>query len=402
MPPANLLVDSVISISAFFGAFVVIIVLKPRGAQDYLVSRFLFVLYLVAGLMLVRTIDWYTGSAFFKVATLILASLIPLSILLLTEALLRRHAPLWSKWVTASGTALLLILSVFSQTFVGPVSTIALFTFQAYAFGLAAYLIVTRDKASLTAEENKTISRFALALVLILPLLITDFPQLSSLFPARLAGIAVLFSCWLVMNLRRSQFIRCDAVITFGVTLAITFGVTWCLGQVLPLDARTQMQVASMLLAFLMLFTLLLEAYWSWTNKRNHGLLHHVVGGSIASLDSFLRFKQDNSLLGNALVLQPSDLGDFDLDFLRELFSNSPVLRRPDNTTDAELSERAKEQMDWLFKKYDATHILLVGENPLRLLALSLPQITNSSGGELEFEVFQRTAYLISQSENVK
>ncbi|WP_310619451.1 hypothetical protein [Flexibacterium corallicola] len=401
MDGTNLLVDSVISLSAFTGALVLISTLKQRSHNDYLIRRFLWVLYLISGVMLTRTIEWHTGVASFAVVTVVIASLIPLSVLLLTEALLRRHAPLWSKWFMSVGTVILLFFALIPGTFTASIRTHFLFLLQAFSFVFAAYWVVMRDKNSLRAEENQAISRLALALIFILPLLISDFAKLNTLFPARLSGIAVLFTCWLTVTLSRAHLSHKDAFISLSFMAVITVIATWSLNVFVPLATESQLQIASMILALLMVFSLLLEAHWNWTSKRNLGLLRHAVGGSMDSLECFLRFEQPGSPFSASVILDQKDLEEFNLGILQKVFSDKVVLRKPQALTKGEVSDPDKDQIDWLFTKYDATHILLIGQAPLRILAVNLPDISSSPTGDLEFVVFQRIAYLIAKSEFV-
>ncbi|RWF26316.1 MAG: hypothetical protein EOS64_01950, partial [Mesorhizobium sp.] len=89
----KLVADTITSLPSLLGLMIVIAVVSGRDPGDPLSRRFLFGLRVLAVLLACRILDWITGLGVFRLATIVAAGLLPLAALLLTEGLLRRHAP---------------------------------------------------------------------------------------------------------------------------------------------------------------------------------------------------------------------------------------------------------------------------------------------------------------------
>src|SRR6185295_8885373 len=149
--------------------------------------------------------------------TIAAAGLLPLAALLLTEGLLRRHAPFALKFFAAGGAALFLLLALIPERFAEPWRMAILLAFQFGGFLAIGWLVMTRDRDSLSAAENRTVERMALSLLLILPFMVTDYRPGLFEVPVRLGGIAILFLCWLTIGLGRASLGHRDTIGAFAV-----------------------------------------------------------------------------------------------------------------------------------------------------------------------------------------
>ena len=91
---ANVLTDLYLSAAALIGLSVLHWHTRPSAATSPLSRRFLFVLRAGMLLFIGRMLVVLTGGEWFRFVVLLTAALIPLATLLLTESMLRRHAPL--------------------------------------------------------------------------------------------------------------------------------------------------------------------------------------------------------------------------------------------------------------------------------------------------------------------
>ena len=148
---AQILADSFVSLAAFLGLCVFISLIAANKGANPLARRTMFGMSVLALLMASRVLFWTTDFGFFKFLTMAAAGFIPLAALLLTEGLLRRHAPPFLKILTSGGAAL--------------------FAFQFTSLLAIGWIVARRDKSQLSASENRAVERMAMSLLVILPLL---------------------------------------------------------------------------------------------------------------------------------------------------------------------------------------------------------------------------------------
>src|SRR5206468_8408713 len=112
-----------------------------------------------AYLFLVLVFSLWSGSVVLYNLSMIPAVLVPLGALIVTEGILRRHAPRLAKiTILAGGIALGLAGAVGSERFAAPYA-ILLVLFQLGGFAICAWLLAVRDRATLLASENRSIGR---------------------------------------------------------------------------------------------------------------------------------------------------------------------------------------------------------------------------------------------------
>ena len=125
---------------------------------------------------------------------------------------------------------------------------------------------------------------------------------------------------------------------------------------------------------------------------RERTLLRHIAGAR-GSASDFLDGLRSHPLVDGALWLDESDLHELDPARLKEILAQRPILRRRDQGLAGDAADYAAH----LFERFDASHILWVGDRPLRLLALSLPDLSASSRAEIEVDAVQRVARLLEE-----
>ena len=146
----------------------------------------------VAVLFFTRGIAWWTGSVWLDRLSLIPASLVPLGALIVTEGILRRHAPRAVKIVALAGAVLLGLGGAFGLESIATSYSIALSLFQLAGFATCAWLLATRDRGTLLASENRSIGRLAVGALIVIPFIVTDFQALAPDMPVRLGALGAL------------------------------------------------------------------------------------------------------------------------------------------------------------------------------------------------------------------
>ena len=384
--------DSFVSLAAVVGLLTLRSTLKQDGDDAPINSRFLFGINVVCTMMVARVLSWTTGFEIFDVITVIAAGLIPLATLLLCEGLLQRHAPAILKWIAALGAGVFFVLAFFSRQYIDPGRVMGLLAFQGFIFICAGYLVVTRDKTSLSTAENQSIERIALSLLLIVPFAISDYRTGFFDTPVRMSGVAVLFLCWLAISLRRSNLHHGEIFRSFFLLLGSAVAAGVSIAWLADIDLRTMVQIIAIITSATIVAVIYNDSRSLQRDEERDSLLRYLARSNLEDPDSFLRGLLRHEPVTGALVLEEKDLADFDESF-REAFRKEPFKRVSDSGT----TDTSGEQVRWFFEKYDATHALMVSDRPFAVMALNIPAFAASPNVELELQTVQRMAQLISR-----
>ncbi|MCF2904208.1 hypothetical protein L0666_04345 [Octadecabacter sp. CECT 8868] len=386
-------VNLFLSLAALAGVFILQRVICARDPWAPLNRRFLMGLRVMIMLFAGRALLVLTGWEVFRFFILLGASLIPLSVLLLSEGLLRRHAPRWAKIWVGGGTTAFAVLSLWWSDSIDPARLVGLLVFQLSGFGIGAWLVLTRDKDSLSVAENQTVERLALSLLLLIPLAAADFLFLYLKLPAQISALGVLFLCWLAVSLGRAQAQHRAPLVSF---LAIVIGAGLSGGVVAyiaAMDRDTTILTFVVILAAVLVAVLFIEAQTLRAEEQSQTLLRHIADDRSGDALVFLRGLQAHPLVEGAALISDPQLKDFDRPVLRHIFGRAPVLRRSDPPFQ---DGPEGDHIAHLFHLFDASHILIADDAPLTLVALSMPSLATSPRAELELAAVQRMARLMS------
>ena len=384
-----------LSLSALAGLLILQAVICARDPWAPLNRRFLLGLRVMAMLFAGRALLILTGLDFFRFFILLGATLIPLSVLLLAEGLLRRHAPRWVKFWVMGGTVLFSILSFWWSNSIDPARLIGLLVFQLSGFFIGAWLVLTRDKASLTVAENHTVERLALSLFLLVPLAAADFLMIYLHLPAQISPLGVLFLCWLAVSLGRSQSQHRAPLVSF---LAIVLGAGlsgFVIAQMVDMDKDATILTLAVILAAVLVAVLFIEAQTLRIEEHSQSLLRHLAEDRSRDALGFSRGLQAHPLVEGAVLIEAKQLSGLDTVVLQHIFRVRPILRRADPPfSDGVEGDHIKH----LFSMFNASHILLADDAPITLVALSMPSLATSPRAELELAAVQRMARLMSKA----
>lgn len=383
-----------LSIAALAGLAILTHVITARDPWAPLNRRFLFGLRVLMMLFAGRALFLLTDVQFFRFFILLAASLIPLAVLLLAEGLLRRHAPRWAKLWVGGGTVAFVIASFWWRDSIDPPRLVGLMLFQLSGFALAGYLVLTRDRTSLTGAENRTVERLALSLIVLIPLAAADFLFVVMGLPAQISSLGVLFLCWLTVSLGRSHDRHRGPLLSF---LTIVFGAVIAgavVARMAGLDRDTTVLTLCVILAAVTVAVLFIEAQALRAEERSQTLLRHVADDRSRDALGFLRGLQAHPSVEGAALINSAQLSDLDQDILKRIFAVRPVLRR----SDPPFTEGPEaDHIAHLFDLFDVSHILLADDAPLTLVALSMSSLAASPRAELELAAVQRVARLMAR-----
>ncbi len=391
---ATILTQLYLSCAALLGLYVLQRVLIRRDPWDPINRRFLFGVRITMALFLGRVLMIMTAIEAFRVLVLFAAAVIPLAVLILTEGLLRRHAPPPVKVLIGGGAILFALSSVWYSDSIDPARLFSLLGFQLLGFLVSGWLITTRDRASLSANENAMVVRLGLSLFLFIPLAAGDFLLLYSGLPIQFSALGVLILCWLAIGLGRAHLGHRATL----VNLAMMIGAAVIVGAMISLFAQLGRDGVLMSIAAIMttlfVVAILTDARSLRLEEQSMGLLRHLATAKTDHPMAFLRDLQDHPLVEGAVVVSEASLAGLDDAVLDRIFSAAPVLRRADPPR---LGPVADDHITHLFDSYAATHVMLGMTAPRVLIALSMPSLSASPSAELELQVVQKMAALMSE-----
>lgn len=389
-----MIVELYLSCVAVAGLLMVQVILMRRDPWDTINRRFLFAIRVTAALFIGRILIIATGIAAFRIIILLAAALIPLAVLLLTEGLLRRHAPSLIKGVIAGGAVVFGLLSFWYAGSIDPARLAGLLLFQMVGYGCAAWLILLRDKSSLTLSENRVVTRLGLSLLVLAPASLSDFLFQWWGVPVQLSALAVLILCWLAIGLAKPGDGHRVSMLSIGVIIAAALLLGQVLAVLLQADLDGRLMLLALVFATLLSVVIFNDLRGILAEEHSLSILRHMATAPVMDAMAFLRDLQSHPLVEGAAIVSLDDLRDLDPAVLKGIFKTAPVLRK---SAPPALDPEAEEHVTHLFDRYAATHIMLVSEQPRLLIALSMPSLSSSPSLEMELQVLQRFSFLISQ-----
>ena len=390
---ANILTELFLSLVALAGLSVLHVMLTAQDAFDPLNRRFLFGVRVTMVLFAGRVLVILTGGEWFRAIVLLAAALIPLAVLILTEGLLRRHAPAWAKAYVGGGAIVLGVAAFLPEDWIAEIRLWSLLIFQLSGLLLSGWLVLRRNRSSLSGAENQTVTRMALSLVVLIPLVLVDFLMDRIGLPVQLSSIGVLALCWLAIGLSGPIGGHRSTVTGFAVMVASATCAASIWAVISASGWHGFVTAWAIVLAAILLVMILQEARQIRLANRSMSLLRHLARGPGDDAMTFLSGLRAHPAVEGAVVVEEPALADLDADVLDRIFQVEPVLRR---SSPPALDAIGSDHVAHLFERYAASHILQITKSPRRLIVLSMPSLGTSPQEELELEVVQRMAALIA------
>jgi hypothetical protein len=376
--------DALVNLFGAGGAVVVAHEVRRADPKGPVSRRIAFALWFVATLFVTRAWSWFTEGLFAEALADSLASAAPLVSLIVAEGLLRRHAPRFLKLALIAGP--LAVFGVKLLAFVPEfVPIILLLATVLGGYVAIAVLLWRRDAASLTVAEDITIRRVLLALLLLAPLIVSDFRSLWPDIPVRLGALGALVLLYIGLGVGnfhaplrgRMLNIAMFAVIAgvFSVAYVATGHTDGSIGQLV--------RAAAVGVAGLLLAGLFSEAQGA---RLERGRVHVSLVDSTTP-DEFRERLAAYAPLGGAKVLPSAKLEQVDHPAFRSLLADHRTLRRASAPWGRTATDEGVERALSLMTAYDATHLSVLSDKPLRLMALSLPATAADARTETEIDL---------------
>lgn len=355
-----MLVHHAVSIATVAGLSIVLWHLW--NSTDVALTRLKYLLLATAAFYSARSMHWLTDTELTRTLTIVAVSLLPLLVLLVVEQLMRRHAALGTKVFIASGTVLF-TFGGFAASVNNTFAFIAvLLAFQLLSTSLVLWLIYRRDRHSLSTEENLTLNRISLILIIIVPLLVSDY--VSRLQSANLSGLGVLCGCWILVHMHDRVFGRIRLVLELAIlmvfSLVASLFVAWHSGLSLTL----WLQVWAMLLAFTIAAATVVGVFHlRWHNGPIGGVTQGLLqAGSFQSYMATLR-----QLSPGCVILEPVDLSEYNHTLLIEGFNSDGSVDLRELPSSPDNDRMTQSQLRHLLHVHGAERAYLVARQPLHI-----------------------------------
>jgi hypothetical protein len=106
--------------------------------------------------------------------------------------------------------------------------------------------------------------------------------------------------------------------------------------------------------------------------------------------EQFAAALKDHRLISSAVILDAAEVEPLLHPAFESLMTEKPVLRRADAPWARSTRDDGVERAMSLFITYDATHVMRLSHQPLRLVIFALPQISSDVRAESEIVAAQR------------
>jgi hypothetical protein len=382
----ELVADVLVNLFGAAGLLIGAVALRRGDPRGPLTLRIVLALHVAALLFLVRSIAWIGGSIVLDRAVAAIASLVPLCALLVTEGMLRRHAPRWLKAALAFGSLALAALHL-SGLVDGAHGGFVLMVQVVGSLCALAVLMLRRDRASLTAVENRGVERLIVVTAVLAALAATDFRTLFPHVPVRFGALGALVL--LYVSLSPEGLSAPGRVRALTLALWAAIGIVLAFGFVAvqgDFDWLRIVRVAAVALAALILAALLSE-HVAGIVERSRPVPALLLA---RDAEDFERGLRAHALFADAKILDGQALADVDDEAFAGLLARQPVLRRSRAPWGLPATDPGVERARSLMTAYGASHLALLSHSPLRVLALSLPSIAADPRTESEIELARR------------
>lgn len=382
----RLVADIAVNLFGAAGLLVASYGLRRSSPASPVARRTRTALILCASLFVARSIAWASGSALFSWMTLALAAVTPVAALVVAEGLLRRHAPRWLKLALLVAAAIAIAAGLVPGL-AGMPANIVLLASVAGGFAASGILLARRDRSSLSEGENATIRRVLGAMLLLAPLIATDFRMLWPDLPVRFGALGALIMLYLGFGPASTGghgLERLLSLTTFAAVAVLVAASEWASG--IAADTGQLIRSAAIGLAGLMFAALVSEFVGARAERRKAAdpLLEATDS------DDFMQRLRRHPVIGDARVLAQHDLAPLSHAKFDSLLDEHPLLRDSDAPWGRSPTDDGVERAMSLLATYGATHAMRLSRRPLRIAVLALPQAVADPRTESELKAAQR------------
>ena len=387
----EVIADSIVNLCGAIGLGVAMIALHRRDPRGPLTRRLLLALGVAALLFLVRGVAWWTGSPWLDRLSLIPAALVPLSALIVTEGILRRHAPKAPKVTAVLGAVLLGFGGALGLEQFATAYSIMLSLFQLAGFATCAWLLAMRDRSTLMASENRGIGRLAVGALIVIPFIVTDFQALAPDMPVRLGALGALLVVTAILIAGGGSETRRQGLLMTTLRLsssALLGAAAACVSA--DVDAGQIVRFCAIAIAGVLTIGLMTDTLRAFFESQVPGVLTSVAASTARTRDQLIAELAGHPLFESARRYRERELAGYDPALLRDFLSTRRVLRRAEAPWGLTATDPAVERLASLMKANHATHTIVLSHDPVDLIILAVPVISADPATETALALVRR------------
>ena len=383
--------DSIVNLCGAIGLGVAMMTFYRRDPRSPLTRRLLIALGVIALLFLVRGVAWWSGSVALDRLSVIPAALIPLGALIVTEGILRRHAPRGLKVMAVFGGIVLGLGGAFGlERFATPYAVV-LSLFQLVSFAACGWLLATRDRTTLMASENRGIGRLAVGALVVIPFILTDFRTLFPDIPVRLGALGALLTVAVMLIAGGGAETRRHGLALMALRLVSSALLGFAAAFMAPeVDAAQVVRFCAVAVAGVLTIGLMTDALRALFESQEPGVLNSIAASPAATRDALMAELAHHPIFESARRYREIELAAYDPPLLREFLSTRRVLRRSEAPWGLAASDPAAERAVSLMTANSATHVIVLSEDPVDLIVLAVPVTSADPATETALALVRR------------
>jgi hypothetical protein len=391
----GVIADSIVNLCGAIGVAVAMMTFYRRDPKSPLTRRLLLALGIIATLFLMRGVAWWSGSVFLDRLADVPAALIPVGALVVTEGILRRHAPRAMKMAALIGGLVLGLGGALGlERFTAPYA-IALALFQLSGFAVCVWLLAARDRAALMASENRSIVRLAVGALVVIPFILTDFRTLFPEIPVRLGALGALLAVTVMLIAGGGAETRRHGLAMTALRLISSGLLGVAAAFIAPdVDAAQIIRFCAVAVAGVLTIGLMTDALRALLESQEPGVLNSVAASPAGTRDQLMAELARHPIFESARRLREGELAAYDPPLLRDFLSSRRVLRRPDAPWGLHVTDPAVERMVSLMNASSATHVIVLAYDPLDLIVLAVPVTSADPATETALALVRRLLVL--------
>jgi hypothetical protein len=398
MPP-GVIADSTVNLCGAIGLCVATIALHRRAPRAPLTKRLLLMLGVVALLFFTRGVAWWTENVWLDRLSLIPGASIPLCALIVTEGMLRRHAPRAVKIVAVAGAVLLGVGGAFGLESHATLYSILLSLFQLAGFATCAWLLAMRDRATLLASENRSIGRVAVGALIVIPFVVTDFHALVPDIPVRLGALGALLVVTAVLIAGGGSETRRQGILMTMLRLSSSALLGAAAAFMSPdVDIAQIVRFCAIAISGVLTIGLMTDTLRAYFESQEPRVLNSVAVSAAQTRDQLIIELAHHPLFESARRYRESELADYDPALLRDFLAARRVVRRSEAPWGLAASDPAVERAASLMKANHATHVIILSHQPVDVLVLAVPIISADPATETALALVRRLLVLTPEA----
>ena len=396
---AGMTADSIVNLCGAVGLGVAMMTFYRRDPRSPLTRRLLIALGVIALLFLVRGVAWWSGSVVLDRLSVIPAALIPLGALIVTEGILRRHAPRSVKMVAVFGGIVLGLGGAFGLERFAPPYAVALSLFQLLSFAACAWLLATRDRATLMASENRGIGRLAVGVLVVIPFILTDFRTLFPDIPVRLGALGALLTVTVMLIAGGGAQTRRHGLVLMALRLLSSALLGVAAAFMAPdVDPAQVIRFCAVAVAGVLTIGLMTDALRALFESQEPGVLNSIAASAATTRDALMAELAHHPIFESARRYRETELSAYDPPLLREFLSTRRVLRRSEAPWGMAPSDPAAERAVSLMTANSATHVIVLSQDPVDLIVLAVPVTSADPATETALALVRRLLALTPEA----